>query len=196
MHIGPCYGRGMVPPGLGAWSLPRNVLLNQMERVPILPREYYSGLAVDLMMRDLFIGADGSAFAMPFRGPLPIVFHVREKRLGTVYSVHCVYRIVFDSGYRSTSFVLDIERDGWTVWLVHDVVSAKPCARCSRSVARLQSRFRRRRAARKRWRMVRLIHKVAYELFLRDNMKERRSTSVENLGVEMRASIVKRRHAR
>ena len=78
--------------------------------MPILPKEYYTDdIIVSLMVRGLYVGADASTFAVTRWEPFPKVFHVRKYKMGTVYSIHCPYRIEFDSGYRSYSFLLDVE---------------------------------------------------------------------------------------
>ena len=138
LHIGRCTGKCIIPPEY--WL---------DDFVPFLPLEYYSRLVVDLMLRDIFIGADGSAFALTRRRPFPVVFHVLEMKLDTVYALHGALPIEFSSGYGSTCFMLDIVAAGFSpVWLSHEVVSVDRCSRCSRSIALLQARFRRRRAPR------------------------------------------------
>ena len=147
MCIGPCSGMGCIPPELDLDITGRDIYRSS-EYVPILPPEYYSGMIVDLMVRGLFIGVDGSVFAIMRQRIRPKVFHVREKRMGLVYALHGAYRIVFDSGYRSASFLLHVDLvDGEAIWLSHEVISTKPCSRSRSAVMHLQRRFRRPQAS-------------------------------------------------
>ena len=143
--IGPCLGKGYVPLELVQTFLPWDMYRHN-QLVPILPLEYYSHSVVDLMFRDLFIGADGSVSSVTF----PKVYHVRSHQIGTILGVRCTYRIEFDSGYCSSSFLLDVLCDDVDIWLSHEIISVRPHSRCCRSIVRLQSRFRQRRADRRR----------------------------------------------
>ena len=145
LHIGPYSGIGRIPPEV----VSLNCIYRYKALVPVLPLEYYSGLILDLMWRDLYIGADGSAFAVRFGQVRPKVFHLHEMTVGTALRLHCTYRIVFNSGYRSLSFVLTVAVGGdVSLWLSHEVLSMKPFSRCCSAVTHLQRRLRRWRAAR------------------------------------------------
>ena len=136
-----CTGRGCLPPDSMALSVYEKF-------VPILPREYYSDMILDLMLYDLYVGADGSAFAVNRLRIHPRVFHVREKRMGIACALLAAYRIVFESGYRSSSFLLDVELGGGrSVWLSHEVIATKSRSRCCSAITYLQRRFRRGRGA-------------------------------------------------
>ena len=146
LHIGRSRGKVFVPPVWTGVIHPRSITWLE-EYVPVLPLEYYSDLVVDLMVRRIFIGADGSAFGINNKRPFPVVFHVRELKVGRVYALHGSIRLVFGSGYCSSSCLLDIDMlEYGPVWMSHEVVSVDHCSRCSRGIAHLQSRFRRRRA--------------------------------------------------
>ena len=141
LHIGKCPGKLGRPVGPLEYGM--------HGCVPFLPLEYYSRLVVDLMLRDIFIGADGSAFVITKLRPFPVVFHVLEMKLGTVHALHGVVPIEFSSGYGSATLMLDVVRGRFgPIWLSHEVVSVNPCSRCSRNIAILQNLFRRRRASR------------------------------------------------
>ena len=148
LHIGRCSGNGFISHiELDGISRPRKICCRE-EFVPVLPLEYYSSLVVELMLRGLFVGADGSAFPIQRSRPFPIVYHVREMRFGIAYALYGAFKIEFSSGYRSFSFLLDVQTSQvGRFWLTHELISTNPRSRCLRGITHLQTRFRQRRAS-------------------------------------------------
>ena len=148
LHVGRCPGIAFVSSmELGGLVRPKDIYI-QKKIVPVLPMEYYSRMILDLMLRKLFIGADGSAFSLHGSRAFPVVYHVREMRLGTVYYMYKSFRLEFSSGYRSSSFFLDVQLPYHRrLWLSHEVISVNRRSRCVSGIVHIQSRFRRRKAA-------------------------------------------------
>ena len=148
LHVGRCPGIGFVShTGLGGMFRPKETY-GRKKVVTVLPLEYYSRLVLDLMLRKLFIGADGSVFSLNGGRAFPVVYHVGEMRLGTVYSMYGSLRIEFSTGYRSSSFYLDVQLPHHRrLWLSHEVISVNHRSRCISGIVHIQSRFRRRAGA-------------------------------------------------